>query len=211
MEDCVALAHRAGERIWREARVPVYFLRSGGGRPDRVKLEDVRRGGFWGLQSQIKTDPAKRPDIGGPGLHPTAGATIVGARKFLIAYNMNLATEELSIAHTEELSIAQEIARKIRASNGGFPAVKALGLPLESRKQVQVSVNLTDFEITPLHVVSNEVARLAAERGVEIAGSELIGLMPRQAMEQAAAELLRLRHFDSSRVVENRVEGLLRS
>jgi glutamate formiminotransferase len=146
-------------------------------------------------------DNTKAPDLGGPGLHPTAGAVIVGARKFLIAYNINL--------NTPDLGIAKAIAKRIRASSGGLPAVKALGVALPSRNIVQVSMNLTDFEQTPVHIVFLEVARLAAEYGVEIEESELIGLMPRKALEAAAAGLLRLNDFHSDRVVENRLESVL--
>ncbi|MFL6464901.1 MAG: glutamate formimidoyltransferase [Bryobacteraceae bacterium] len=198
LEDCVELARWAGQRIWKELGIPVYFYEAAALRPDRVKLEDVRRGQFEGLRTATLTDAAKAPDIGGPGLHPTAGAVIVGARKFLIAYNINL--------RTPDLEIAKAIAKRIRASNGGLPTVKALGVALPSRGTVQVSMNLTDFEQTPVHVVFLEVMRLAAEYGVEVEESELIGLMPRKALEMAAANLLKLSGFDSSRVIENRLE-----
>jgi glutamate formiminotransferase len=148
------------------------------------------------------TDETKRPDVGGPELHASAGAVIVGARKFLVAFNINL--------RTNDLRVAKEIARRIRTSSGGLPAVKALGLPLASRQLVQVSMNLTDFEHTGLDTVFTEVKRIAAEYGVEIEESELIGLMTRQAMERAAAGFLKLPNFDSQRVVENRVETLRR-
>ena len=201
MEDCIRLAHRAGHRIWNELRIPVYFYQAAALRPDRVQLEDVRRGQFEGLLDCAFRDPVKAPDIGGPALHPTAGAVVVGARKFLIAYNINL--------KTADLAIAKSIAARIRSSGGGLPAVKALGLPLSSRGLVQVSMNLTDFEQTPVHAVYAEVHRLAATFDVEIAESELIGLMPRQALEMAFAHLLKLRDFDSQRVVENRLDELL--
>jgi glutamate formiminotransferase len=197
---CVEIAHRAGERIWEEAGVPVYFYEAAATRPDRLRLEDVRRGQFEGLRRAVLLDEMKQPDLGGPALHPTAGAVIVGARKFLIAYNINLATTEVTVA--------KSIARAIRASSGGLPAVKALGLPLPSRGQVQVSMNLTDFDRTPIHVVYQSVSRLAAEQGVEVAESELIGLVPRRALEQAAAGFLKLAGFDSQRVVETRIETL---
>ncbi len=197
---CVEIAHRAGERIWREAGVPVYFYEAAARQPGRIRLEDVRRGQFEGLREAVVLDETRQPDLGGPTLHPTAGAVIVGARKFLIAFNINL--------HTTDLSVAKDIARAIRTSSGGFPALKALGFALPSRGQVQVSMNLTDFDQTPLHVVYQAVARLAAERGVELAHCELIGLIPRRALEQAAAGLLKLTGFDSQRVIEARVETL---
>ena len=136
-------------------------------------------------------------------MHASAGAVVAGARKFLIAFNINL--------RTEVLSIAKEIARRVRASNGGLPAVKALGLALPSRRLVQVSMNLTDFEQTGLDEVFQLVRDLATHRGVSIEGSELIGLMPRQALEQAAAQFLQLKDFNSQRVVENRIEKLRHS
>jgi glutamate formiminotransferase len=201
LENCIELARRAGQRIWNELRIPVYFYQAAALRPDRTHLEDVRRGQFEGIREAVFANPEKRPDLGGPALHPTAGAVIVGARKFLIAYNINL--------RTTDVSIAKSIARKIRASSGGLPAVKALGLPLASRGLVQVSMNLTDFEQTPIHVVFSEVSRLAAEYGVEVEESELIGLMPRKALEMAAAGLLKLSNWDSQKVIENRLEALL--
>ncbi len=200
LEACAALAHRAGRRIWDELGIPVYFYEAAAMRPDRAKLEQVRRGQFEGLRQAVLSDDSKRPDVGGPDLHPTAGAVIVGARKVLIAFNVNL--------RTTNLEIAQSIARRIRASSGGFPGVKALGLPLLSRDLVQVSMNITDFNLAPLHVVYREIARLAALHGIEIEESELIGLMPRQALEAAAAGFLKLPAFDSQRVIENRIERL---
>jgi glutamate formiminotransferase/glutamate formiminotransferase/formiminotetrahydrofolate cyclodeaminase len=201
MDDCVALAREAAERIWTELAIPVYFYQAAALRPDRVRLEDVRRGQFEGLREQSIIDESKAPDLGGPGLHPSAGAVIVGARKILIAYNINL--------RSSNLALAKEIARAIRASSGGFPAVKALGLPLESRGLVQVSMNLTDFEQTPLHAVFNEVARLAARHAVEIEESELIGLLPRKAMEMAFAHWLKLPAFDAGCVIETAIERAL--
>jgi glutamate formiminotransferase len=200
LEQCVALAHEAGARIWSELGIPVYFYEAAALRAERVKLENVRRGQFEGLRAAVLVDESRRPDLGGPSLHPTAGAVIVGARKILIAYNINL--------KSTDLAVAKSIARRIRASSGGFPSVKALGLPLVSRGLVQVAINFTDFEQTPVHVVYSEVCRLAAERGVEVEESELIGLMPQNALEAAAAGLLKLSHFDSQRVIENRMDAV---
>jgi len=198
---CVELAHEAGRRIWNELGVPVYFYEAAAQKPERVRLEDVRRGEFERINESTRSDPSRRPDIGGPHLHPTAGAVIVGARKFLIAYNINL--------RTEDVSVAKAIAKSIRTSSGGFPAVKALGLALPTRGLVQVSMNLTDFEQTPLHVVFLEVVRLAAQHEVEVEESELIGLMPRKVIEMTAASFLKLHDFDSDRVIENRIESAL--
>lgn len=199
MQHCIALAALAGRRIWDELQIPVYFYEAAATRPSRVRLEDVRRGQFEQLREAALIDEERVPDLGGPALHPTAGAVIVGARKFLIAYNINL--------KTTDLELAKAIARRIRASSGGLPAVKALGLPLHSRELVQVSMNLTDFEQTPVHVVYAEVSRLAAASGVEIEESELIGLMPRQAVEMAFADLMKLRQFDSASIIENRLDS----
>jgi glutamate formiminotransferase len=201
IEYCIELAHEAGRRIWEELSIPVYFYEAAARKPERVRLEHVRRGEFEGVNEAIQSDPSRHPDLGGPHLHPTAGAVITGARKFLIAYNINL--------RSENVSLAKAIAKSIRTSSGGFAAVKALGLALPSRGLVQVSMNLTDFEQTPVHVVFLEVARQAAENGVEVAESELIGLMPRKAIEMAAAGLLKLHDFQSDRVIENRIESAL--
>lgn len=184
MENCAELAHGLGQRVWEELRIPVYFYESAALNPERVKLESIRRGGL-------------SPDLGGPAPHPTAGATVIGARKFLIAYNINL--------QTNQVAIARAIARTIRESSGGFPHVKALGLPLVSRNLAQVSMNLTDFEQTPIHTVFEAVEREAARHGTGVAGSELIGLVPKKAFELAAAHFMRCENFDSSLVLENRL------
>ncbi len=200
LEDCAALAQLAGQRISQELGIPVYFYGAAARRPERVALENVRRGQFEGLRDAAPRDPAKAPDLGGPALHPTAGAVIVGARKILIAFNINL--------NTTDLEAAKSIARRIRASSGGFASVKALGLPILSRNLVQVSINLTDFEQTPLHVVYAEVSRLAAEHGVAIGSSELIGLLPRSAMERAFAHFVRLPQFSARNVIEEQIRPL---
>lgn len=195
MEQCVALAHRAGAELWRRFQVPVFFYESAALDPRRRALEVVRRGGF---EARMKNaDNAVTPDVGA-GTHPSAGVSIVGARPFLLAININLASEDLALA--------QSIARTIRASSGGFPAVKALGLPLVSRKQVQVSMNLTDIEVTPFHVVFDRVRTLAGESGVAVAGTELIGLTPRRMIEHAAQHYFGFEHFATTRVVENAIE-----
>jgi glutamate formiminotransferase len=199
MNDCVEIARTTGARIWNELGIPVYFYEAAAMRPDRVRLEDVRRGQFEGLRAVLPDDEAKRPDFGGPLLHATAGAVIVGARKILIAYNINL--------ESNDLQLARQIAKRIRASNGGFPGVKALAFSLPGG--VQISMNITDFEHTPPHVVYREVERLAARHGVAIACGELIGLLPRRVTEMTAAALLQLADFDSSRVLENRIDDLL--
>ena len=198
LDDCVRFAHLAGERIWNELGVPVYFYEAAAKSPERTKLENVRRGQFEALRELAVREPRNTPDIGGPHLHPTAGAVIVGARKILIAYNINL--------RSTDVALAKSIAKQIRSSSGGLPCVKALGLPLASRNLVQVSMNLTDFEVTPPHRVYREVERLAGEHGVEIEESELIGLLPRKALEMAAVDALRLTNFESKRIIENGIE-----
>lgn len=200
MQDCIEMAHEAGRRIWNELGIPVYFYEAAALRPDRINLEDVRRGQFDVLRRAVLVDESTAPDVGGPALHPTAGAVIVGARKVLIAFNINL--------NTKDLTVAKDIARRIRASGGGFPGVKALGLPLLSRGVVQVSMNLTDFERTPVHIVYREVERLAALQGITVTESELIGLLPRKATEMAFTDALKLPGFDSQSVLENRIETL---
>jgi glutamate formiminotransferase len=189
LAECVAIAHRVGEEVWKRLHVPVYFYEAAAMSPDRRLLENCRRGGF--------ENPRIAPDVGGPELHPSAGACLIGARKILIAFNINL--------NTSDLGIAKEIARKIRTSSGGMPFVKALGLPLAARGLVQVSMNLTDFEQTPVHQVFDAVRREAAARGVEIAGSEIIGLVPKKAIEDAAAHYLKSENFESRLVLENRL------
>ena len=202
MADCVALAHATGARIWNELGVPVYFYESAALRPERQRLEDVRRGGFEGIRQALDAgDRSRAPDLGDRRLHPSAGAVIVGARPFLIAYNINL--------QTTDLAVAKDIARRIRTSSGGFPCVKALGLPLASRGLVQVSMNLTNFEITPIDAIFAEVSRLAALAGLKIAESELVGLVPRRAMEGFDASAVRLTGFSVDRIVENRLQTAL--
>jgi len=207
MEECVAIARRTGEEIWRRHQIPVYYYEAAARHPERAALEKIRRGQFEGLREEVLTNPARRPDVGGPALHPTAGATVVGARKFLLAYNIYL--------DTTDVEAAQRIARKIRTSSGGLPAVKAMGLRAGGR--TQVSMNLTDFGTTGLHDVFEAVRR----EGVPIASSEIVGLIPRKALlgrggdwgegatgarrEAAAAAWLRLEPFHPGLILENRL------
>jgi glutamate formiminotransferase len=188
LEECVTLAHHVGEEIWRRLRVPVFFYEATARTPERKRLENIRRNNAAGLA----------PDIGGPAFHPTAGAVVVGARKFLIAFNINL--------RTADVRIAQEIARAVRESSGGLPCVKAMGVVLASRNLAQVSMNLTDFERTPLPVVFEAVRAEAERRGVLIAGSELIGLLPRKALEGTTAAALQCGNLTSASVIENQIE-----
>jgi glutamate formiminotransferase len=201
MEDCIAVAHRAGERIWREAGVPVYFYESAARRPWCVRLENVRRGGIEELRRVAAMLEHRMPDIGGPAPHPTAGATAVGARKFLVAWNVHL--------DTVDASVARSIARSVRESSGGFPCVKALGFELPSAGRVQVSMNLTDVDRTRISAVYAAIESLAAETGTRIAGAELIGLIPKAAWEDARAAGVPFFEFGPDRVIEHRIEAML--
>lgn len=198
LDDCVALAKHVGREIWERYRIPVYLYEAAAQRPERANLANVRRGQFEGLREEVLRNPDRAPDIGEPRLHPTAGATVVGARKFLIAYNINL--------NTPDVEIAKRIAKTVRFSSGGLPCVKAMGVDLRSRNLAQVSMNLTDFEQTPVHRVFELVKREAERYGVSIAGSELIGFIPRRAIEMTAEFYLQIENFSSGRVLENRLE-----
>jgi len=182
MDDCVRIAESAGERIATELGIPVYLYDRAARRPENRSLADIRRGEFEALRDLAVTDPLRRPDFGET-LHPTAGASAVGARKILIAFNVNL--------DSADLAAARAIARTVRATSGGLPHVKAMGVLLRSRNIAQVSMNLTDFEVTPLHVAYDAVRAEAARLGVAILESEIIGLAPREAVESAAAHYLR--------------------
>lgn len=198
IEECASLAMEAGHRLWNELQVPVYYYESAARSEGRRLLENVRRGQFEGLREAALSNPERRPDVGGPGLHRTAGAAAVGARKLLIAWNINL--------DTADVSIARAIARAIRASSGGLPCVKALGVPLASRGLAQVTMNLTDFEVTPMHTVYEAVSREARNLGVAIHSSEIIGLLPRRVLEMAAEHYLRFENFLPGTVLERRIE-----
>jgi glutamate formiminotransferase/formiminotetrahydrofolate cyclodeaminase len=201
LDDCVGLAKQAGREIWKRYSIPVYLYEAAAQRPERANLANVRRGQFEGLREEVLRNPDRAPDIGEPRLHPTAGATVVGARKFLIAYNINL--------NTPDVAIAKRIAKTIRFSSGGLPCVKAMGVDLRTRNLAQVSMNLTDFEQTPVHLVFETVKREAERYGVAIASSELIGFIPRRAIEMAAEFYLQFENFSSGRVLENRLEEAL--
>ncbi|HXX19401.1 MAG TPA: glutamate formimidoyltransferase [Candidatus Acidoferrum sp.] len=202
IEDCVALAKQAAREIWERFHIPVYLYEAAAQRPERINLENIRRGQFEGLREEVLRNPDRAPDVGEARLHPTAGATVVGARKFLIAYNINL--------DTSDVSIAKAIAKKIRFSSGGLPCVKAMGVDLRGRNLAQVSMNLTDFETTPVHRVFEEVKREAQSLGAGIAGSEIIGLIPKRAIEMTADYFLKIENFSPRMVLENRLEESLR-
>jgi len=201
LEECADIARQVGEEAARRFLIPIYLYEAAASRPDRVQLENIRRGQFEGLRDAIEKLPARAPDFGAAKIHPTAGATAVGARKFLIAFNINL--------NTPDLAIAKRIAQSIRHSSGGFRYVKAMGVDLKTRKQAQVSMNLTDFEQTPLHLVFEAVKREAQRSGTSIAGSEIVGLIPRKALEMAADFYLEMENFKPELIFENRLEDIL--
>lgn len=201
IDDCVVLAKKAAREIWERYRIPVYLYEAAAQRPERTNLENIRKGQFEGLREEVLRNSDRAPDIGEPRLHPTAGATVVGARKFLIAYNINL--------DTPNVDIAKQIAKTIRFSSGGLPFVKAMGVDLRARNLAQVSMNLTDFERTPVHVVFEAVKREAERHGVGIVGSEIVGLIPRRAIEMTAEAYLKVENFSPAQVLENRLEESL--
>jgi glutamate formiminotransferase/formiminotetrahydrofolate cyclodeaminase len=201
IEDCVALAKKVGREIWVRYSIPVYFYEAAAQRPERTNLENIRKGQFEGLREEVLRNPDRAPDVGEPRLHPTAGAVVVGARKFLIAYNINL--------NTPDLDIAKKIGKNIRFSNGGLRYVKAMGVDLRARNLAQVSINLTDFEQTPIHRVFEMVKREAERYGVTIVGSEIVGLIPKRAIELTSDFYLQLENFSPAQVLENRLEASL--
>lgn len=198
LADCALLARQCGLHVWRRYGVPVYFYGAAAARPDRVQLEDVRKGQFEGLRDAVSRDSSRRPDIGGPELHETAGASAIGARSFLIAYNIYL--DDLNV------TAARAIARDIRASNGGLHGVKALGVLANGK--AQVSMNITDYQTTPMSKVYNRARELAVRHGAKLAESELIGLIPEAAYESDAEWIQRIGNFDpAQKVIERRLES----
>ncbi len=193
MEDCAALARAFGKRYFEETGVPVYFYEEAALRPERRRLEKVRQGQFEGLKEAV-SDPERHPDIGPPRLHPTAGATVIGARKILVAFNVNLGTTDVRIA--------KEIVKAVRASGGGLCHVKGIGLALEDRGLVQVSLNVTDYEKNALYRVM-ELVRMEARRwGVPVVETEIYGMVPAAALLESAAYYLQLADFSLDQVIE---------
>jgi len=199
IEDCVAMARHVGQEIWKRFQIPVYLYEAAATTPERQNLENIRRGQFEGIRAEIATNPARKPDFGEPRVHPTAGATVVGARKFLIAYNVFL--------NTPDVEIAKKVAKAIRFSSGGLRFVKGAGFLV--RGLAQVSMNLTDFEQTPVHRVFEMVKREAARYGVMPVSSEIVGLIPKKALEQVAEWFLQVENFDSSLILENRLAAVM--
>jgi glutamate formiminotransferase/formiminotetrahydrofolate cyclodeaminase len=197
MEECVELARRLGKRIADELKIPVYLYEQAATRPERVDLGNIRKGEFEGLREEIRRDPARAPDFGKPEIHPTAGATVVGARFPLIAYNINL--------NTTDLNIAKKIAKAIRFKDGGFRYVKALGFEIREKNCVQVSINMTNYQGTPLYRVFEMVKREAERYGVMIKESEIVGLCPINALLDSAIYYLQLDTFKLDQILEYRL------
>jgi glutamate formiminotransferase / 5-formyltetrahydrofolate cyclo-ligase len=201
LEQCVLLARQAGLEIWRRYNVPVYFYEAAAARPDRANLEDVRKGQFEGLRDSVRKEAARRPDLGGPSLHPTAGASAVGARKFLIAYNIYF--------DSIDVAAVRAVARELRASSGGLKAVKALGVLAHGR--AQLTMNITDFAATPVSQVYAAVSKLALRHKLAPVEGEVIGLVPEAACERESEWMRQLTGFDAAaKVLERRLEAPLK-
>jgi glutamate formiminotransferase/formiminotetrahydrofolate cyclodeaminase len=200
MDDCIALARQLGERVARELGIPVYLYERAATRPDRENLADVRRGEFEGLRDDIRVNPARKPDFGNVEVHATAGATAIGARPFLVAYNVYL-------GDATNLPVAKEVAKAIRGSSGGLRYVKGLGLEVDG--QAQVSMNLVDTEKTPLHRVFEIVKSEAAAHGVQPTWSELVGLVPERVLLEAGARHVQLRGYSPNMLLERKVRDLV--
>jgi glutamate formiminotransferase len=197
MDDCIRIAHEAGAVIARELSIPVYFYERAALRPDRVNLEDVRRGALELLRQQITTNPERAPDEGLAQVHESAGAIAVGARPFLIAFNV--------ILRSSDIAVARQIARTIRARNGGLPFVKALGFQLQTRGLVQVSMNLINYEVTGMTAAYEAVRREAERLGVEIESVEIVGLVPGNALNREAEYFTKLENFSEAKILEHQI------
>lgn len=195
MDDCVRIAHEAGAIIARDLSIPVYFYERAALREERVNLEDVRRGALELLREQISINPDRAPDVGPPQVHESAGAIAVGARPFLIAFNV--------ILRTDDIAVARQIARTIRARNGGLPFVKALGFRLHTRGLVQLSMNLVNYEVTGMSAAYDAVRREATSLGVEVEGTEIVGLVPQDAVGPSLV-------LPASKILEHQI-GLCKS
>ena len=203
MEDCVQLARCIGQKVGTDLGIPVFLYEQAATHPDHVQLENIRRGGLKGLASRMISEPTWAPDFGPKRLHETAGAVAIGARRPLIAFNVNL--------KTSDLTVAKAIAKTIRHTNGGLPCLKAIGVRLASRGMVQVAMNLTDYRITSMHTAFQAVTDEAAKHGVEIVASELVGLVPQAALDQTVAASLRFERFDPAQVLELRIREVMSS
>ena len=196
MEECVQLAKKLGKRIADELKIPVYLYEAAATRPERVNLSDIRRGEYEGLKKEIEK-PERKPDYGAAKLHPTAGATVVGAREPLIAFNVNLGTNDIEVA--------KKIAKAVRFSSGGLKNVKAKGFEIKNRGIVQVSMNLTNYKETPIFRAFEMVKREAERYGVPVIGSEVVGLVPLDALVDVADFYLQLENFKKTQILETRL------
>ena len=201
MEDCIALARECGRRMWTELKIPVYLYERAAARPERENLAAIRKGQFEGIRDEIAANEARRPDFGEAQVHPTAGITAVGARPPLIAYNINLGTSDIEIAN--------RIARAVRHQSGGLRYVKALGFELKDRGIVQVSMNMVNYEGTPLFRVFEMVKREAERYGVPVVGSEIVGLVPQSALNEVAGFYLQLESFSAAQILEHRLQSAM--
>ena len=197
MDHCVRLAHAAGKIIAHELSIPVYYYERAALRPERLNLEDVRRGALEVLREQITTNPERAPDEGLPQVHDSTGAIAIGARPFLIAFNV--------ILRSSDIAIARQIARTIRARSGGLPFVKALGFRLHTRGLVQVSMNLVNYEVTGMTAAYNAVRREADRLGIEIQSTEIVGLVPRDALDREAEYFSKLENFSEEKILEHQI------
>ena len=198
MENCVELARRLGKKVGEGLKIPVYLYEAAATRPERINLANVRKGEYEGLKKEIATNLDRKPDFGPAKMHPTAGAMVIGARKFLIAYNVNL--------DTKNAKIAKEIAKIVREKDGGFPAVKALGFEIADKGFVQVSMNLCDFEKTNMDTVFRKIKEEAEKRGVKVLGSEIYGMIPKAALEGLDLKELQLTDFKKNQILEERLK-----
>ena len=200
LEQCVMFARQAGQEIWQRHGVPVYFYEAAAARPDRANLDDVRRGQFEGLRDTVRKEAARRPDLGGPGLHPTAGACAVGARKFLVEYNLYF--------DSTDVAMVRAMAREVRAESGGLKSVKAMGVLAHGR--AQLSMNITDFQATPISQVYKLISRLALRHKAVLVEGEIVGLVPEAACERESEWMRQLTGFDPvTKVLESRLDAPL--
>lgn len=198
MEEGVELAKRLGKKVAEELKIPVYLYEAAATRPEWANLANVRKGEYEGLKKEISTNPDRKPDFGPMKMHPTAGAMVIGARKFLIAYNVNL--------DTKDVQVAKDIAKLVREKDGGFPAVKAMGFEIKDQGCVQVSMNLCDFEKTNMDVVFEKIKQEAKKRGVKVLGSEIYGMIPQAALEGIDLKALQLIEFKKDQILEERIK-----
>lgn len=200
MEECVELSKRLGERIGQELNIPVFLYERSATAPHRENLADIRKGEFEGFFEKIK-DPRWKPDFGPEEVHPTAGVTAVGAREYLIAFNVNLGTTRIEIA--------EKIAKAVRHISGGYRYVKAIAVDLKEKGMVQVSMNMTNYKKSPLFRVFETIKREAERYGVPVVGTEIIGMVPMQAMLEVAQFYLQLDDFDMNRIIESKILEIL--